>query len=153
MISRYLGGTIPAPANDDELEAADRALRDTFTSSLTTMETAVDNIAPHEALRAAWTFVRKANAYVEEVTPWVLAKDDEKRRRLEVVLYQLADSLRLMSLLLAPAMPRATQQLWERLGLRGDVAQRRYPSDAKWGLLPAGASVATGAALFPRLDE
>jgi methionyl-tRNA synthetase len=104
-------------------------------------------------MKAAWAFVRKANAYVEEVTPWTLAKQADSRRRLEVVLYQLADALRLMSLMLTPATPRAAQQLWERLGLRGEVSRRTYGTDARWGLLPRGAEVAAGAALFPRLDE
>ena len=153
MISRYLDGTIPAPVSDDELEDPDLALRETFSSSFRAMEAAVDDIAPHEAMKAAWSFVRKANAYVEEVTPWALAKDPQNGRRLEVVLYQLADALRLMAIVLSPAIPRAAQGLWERLGLPGEVAQRSYEMNARWGLLPSGASVTAGAALFPRLDE
>jgi methionyl-tRNA synthetase len=153
MVTRYLGGTIPDPAGEDELQPPDRALRDTFSSCFEDMEAAVDRIAPHDALKAAWGFVRKANAYVEEVAPWVLAKEDAQRRRLEVVLYQLLDGLRLMSLMLSPATPRAAQQLWERLGLTGEVARRSYPEDARWGLLPGGGGVAAGAGLFPRLDE
>jgi methionyl-tRNA synthetase len=152
MITRYLGGTIPAPATDDELEDSDRALRQTFVDSFAAMKVAVDEIAPHEALRAAWLFVRKANSYVEEVMPWALAKDDGNRRRLEVVLYELADALRLMALMLSPAVPQAAQQLWDRLGLRGEVAKRTYERDARWGLLPEGRDVVAGAALFPRID-
>jgi methionyl-tRNA synthetase len=152
MITRYLGGTIPPRATEEELEDADRALRDTFTESFNAMTSAVDDIAPHEAMRAAWRFVRKANAYIEEVMPWVLAKDETQRRRLEVVLYQLADALRLMALMLSPAVPRAAQQLWERLGLGGEVARRGFERDAKWGLLSGGGSVVAGDALFPRLD-
>jgi methionyl-tRNA synthetase len=153
MITRYLGGVIPEPVAEGELEDPDRSLRESFDASFAAMEKAVDEIAPHDALKAAWAFVRRANAYVEEVTPWVLAKDDDKRRRLEVVLYQLVDALRLMALMVSPAMPNAAQQLWDRLGLRGEVARRGYPKDARWGLLPRGLEVAPGEALFPRLDE
>jgi methionyl-tRNA synthetase len=152
MIARYLGGTIPAPAEESELEDLDRSLRDSFTEAFAAMTVAIDEIAPHEALRAAWRFVRRANAYVEEVMPWVLAKDASAHRRLEVVLYELADALRLMALMLAPAVPQAAQQLWERLGLRGEVTRRNFERDARWDLLPQGGSVAAGAALFPRLD-
>jgi len=152
MITRYLGGTIPAPASDDDLEEVDRSLRQTFVTSFDAMKEAVDEIAPHEALKAAWLFVRRANSYVEEVMPWALAKDDSKRRRLEVVLYHLTDALRLMALMLSPAVPQAAQQLWERLGLRGEVAKRSYQREARWGLLAEGGNVAAGAALFPRLD-
>ncbi|MDP9233135.1 MAG: methionine--tRNA ligase [Actinomycetota bacterium] len=152
MVTRYLGGTTPAPATDDDLEDVDRSLRQTFVTSFDAMKEAVDQIAPHEALKAAWLFVRRANSYVEEVMPWALAKDDSERRRLEVVLYHLTDALRLMALMLSPAVPQAAQQLWERLGLRGEVAKRSYQREAQWGLLAEGGNVAAGAALFPRLD-
>jgi methionyl-tRNA synthetase len=153
MITRYLCGVIPEPVTESQLEDEDRSLRASFDASFAAMEKAVDQIAPHDALKAAWAFVRRANAYVEEVTPWALAKEDDKRPRLEVVLYQLADALRLMALMVSPAMPNAAQQLWERLGLRGEVARRGYQKDARWGLLAGGLEVAPGAALFPRLDE
>jgi methionyl-tRNA synthetase len=106
-----------------------------------------------EATKAMWTFVRKANAYIEAVTPWALAKDESQRRRLEVVLYQLADTLRLISMLVFPIIPRAAAELWRRLGLPGDVSQRSYPEDGRWGLMPAGAGTTIGEALFPRLEE
>jgi methionyl-tRNA synthetase len=153
MIERYLDATIPEPAHARELEGPEEELRASFDSALAGMGAAVDDVAPHEALKAAWGFVRKCNAYVEEVAPWALAKDPERRRRLEVVLYNLADALRLMALLVAPIVPRAADELWHRLGLRDSVEQHGYPSDARWGLLPSGASVTTGAPLFPRVDE
>jgi methionyl-tRNA synthetase len=52
----------------------------------------------------------------------------------------------------SPATPNASSELWQRLGLEGDVEQRNYPEDARWGLLPAGAKVRTGEPLFPRLE-
>src|SRR5687767_13928080 len=90
------------------------------------MVAAVDAIAPHDACKAVWGFVRKANSYVEEVSPWVLAKDAEQRRRLEVVLYQLTDALRIMALMLAPIMPRAADELWTRLDQVGSVHAARF---------------------------
>jgi len=153
MIGRYLAGSIPDAPSDDELEAPDRALMHTHAESLEAMERAVEDIAPHDALKAAWAFVRKANAYVEEVTPWVLAKDPAQRRRLEVVLYCLADSLRLLALMTAPATPDAAQRLWERLGLTGDVTAKTFVEDAVWWRLPPGGSVTTGDPLFPRIEE
>ena len=117
------------------------------------MTAAVDDIAPHEALKSAWKFVSAANAYVEEVTPWALAKDPEQKRRLEVVLYHLADSLRLMSLMVFPAIPRAAEELWTRLGLEGSAAEQMFPEQMKWGLLVEGSSIATGDPLFPRIEN
>lgn len=153
MISRYLGGVVPESPSESEIDDPDRALAGTFSESLTNMERAMDAIAPHEALRSAWVFVRKANAYVEETAPWVLAKDGDTRRRLEIVLYNLADSLRLIALMVAPIMPSTAQKLWEKLGLEGAVDQRTYDKDGRFGLLAAGSKVSTGYPLFPRLEE
>jgi methionyl-tRNA synthetase len=152
MIGRYLDGVIPEPPRDDELLAEDKDLMSVQRDRFAAMEAAIDAVAPHDALKEAWGFVRKANAYVEAVTPWALAKDPAQKRRLEVVLYLLADSLRLLALMTSPATPNASSELWQRLGLEGDVEQRNYPEDARWGLLPAGAKVRTGEPLFPRLE-
>jgi methionyl-tRNA synthetase len=83
----------------------------------------------------------------------VLAKEPAQRRRLEVVLYELLDSLRLLALTTAPIMPRAAQELWHRLGLEDDVTERRYDSDLVWGMLPAGLKIEIGAPLFPRIED
>jgi methionyl-tRNA synthetase len=153
MVSRYVDGVVPRPPAEDEIEGPDKELMDVFHSALKEMTAAMDEFALREALEAAWTFVRRANVYVEEVTPWALAKLIDKRRRLEVVLYNLTDALRLMALLLYPIVPRAAQQLWERLGLEGRVQDRSLVEDGAWHLLPEGVSVVVGDPLFPRLDE
>jgi methionyl-tRNA synthetase len=151
MIGRYLDGRLPAPPNDEELTAADRELRDVQAKSFAGMEAAVDAIAPHQASKAAWTFVRKANAYVEDVAPWALNKDPAERRRLEVVLYMLADSLRHLAAMTSPLTPRAAQELWRRLGQEGEVASGTFV-DLRWGGVEEGTRVETGEPLFPRLE-
>ena len=153
MIGRYLDGAVPSPPGDDELEAVDTKLVDVQKSAWNDMSAAVDAIAPHEALKAAWRFVGATNAYVEEVAPWALAKDPDKRRRLEVVLYHLADSLRLMSLMVFPAIPRAAQELWKRLGYDNALSDHSFPQEGRWGLLPEGAKVTVGDPLFPRIED
>jgi methionyl-tRNA synthetase len=65
----------------------------------------------------------------------------------------LADSLRLLALMTCPIMPGAAQGLWERLGLEGAITERRFESDARWLLLPAGTEVSAGGPLFPRIDD
>jgi methionyl-tRNA synthetase len=152
MATRYLDGVVPDAPSEDELDDADRSLRATHTSALAGMEAAIDELAPHEALKSAWSFVRKANAYVEEVAPWALAKDPERRRRLEVVLYVLLDSLRQLSLMTCPITPRAAQELWTRLGLEGEVAHQTFEAQGGWGRLRPGSQVRTGDPLFPRLE-
>ncbi|MGH2755684.1 MAG: methionine--tRNA ligase [Actinomycetota bacterium] len=152
MITRYLDGAVPEGPRADELQAVDEDLRSVQRRSFTAMERAMDDIAPHEALKSAWAFVRRCNSYVEEVTPWSLAKDDANRRRLEVVLYLLADSLRLLSLMLAPVIPAAAGELWRRLGYDDAVEKHTYPEDLHWDALTPGATVKVGDPLFPRLE-
>ena len=152
MINRYLDGVLPEPPQEAELTEAERELIGAQEKALSHMENAIDQIKPHQMCKAAWSFVRKANAYVEGVAPWVLAKDDVQRRRLEIVLYMLADSLRHLALMTAPITPRAAQELWRRLGLQGDVDKRSFPTDGGWGRLSAGGRVETGDPLFPRLE-
>ena len=153
MTNRYRDGVIPEPPSPEELEAGDKELQAVFETAFAEMKQAFDDIAPHEALKACWAFVRRCNAYVEEVTPWALAKDPEQARRLDVVLYMLVDSLRLLSLLTAAVLPEAAEELWSRVGGEGSVHDARFPDAARFGALPAGTKVETGSPLFPRLEE
>ena len=153
MIERYLGGVIPQPPGEDELTDADRALMDVQARAFEGMSRGVDALAPHEALKAGWELVRRSNAYVEDAAPWQLAKDDAQRRRLEVVLFHAADALRMLALMTTAIVPRAAQELWSRLGLDAAVAEKTFSDDLRWGLLPAGRRVTTGAPLFPRVED
>jgi methionyl-tRNA synthetase len=153
MINRYLDGAIPKQPSENELTDAERSLIEVQRAAFAEMSRAVDEIAPHEALKSAWKFVKAGNAYVDEVTPWVLAKDESQSRRLEVVLYHLADALRLMAMMVFPAVPRAAQELWRRLGHDDSITEHDFGADASWGRLPAGGRVATGDPLFPRIDD
>jgi len=153
MIGRYLDGIVPDPPNDAELQDPDRELRAIQGEAFAGMEAAIDTISPSDALKSCWSFVRKANAYVEEVAPWTLAKDDSQRRRLEVVLYELGESLRLLALMTCPIMPGVAQELWRRLGLSGSVEDQRYAEALRWGLLPTGNKTEVGDPLFPRIEE
>ena len=152
MVDRYLDGSVPLPPQADELTDAERDFRRSFDDAMEGVSSAFDDHSPTVAEKEAFAFVRKANSYVEEVAPWKLAKDEANRRRLEVVLYELSESLRLMALLLSPFIPRAAQELWRRLDQDGDVAAHTFEV-ARWGLLAEGAKIRTGDALFPRLEE
>ena len=152
MIDRYLNGRLPEPPRPSEQTPLEAELVDVQKAAFAGMERAIDDLALHEALKSTWTFVRKANAYVEQVTPWFLARDASQRRRLEVVLYYLADALRLMALMISPITPRGAQELWRRLGLAGSIVECNYPAHGAWGLTPAGAAIEVGAPLFPRIE-
>ena len=152
MIGRYLNGEVARPPSDDEVTEAEQGLRHAFDNAMTHVERSFDLISPTQASKAAFSFIRKANSYVEEVAPWALAKEEANRRRLEVVLYELAETLRLSALLLSPFIPRAAQELWERVGQEGEVA-RQTLDVAVWGGLAEGTKIRTGDPLFPRIED
>lgn len=153
MVGRYLDGVVPDAPNESEVTPEDRALMEVFHEAVRKATEAMDNYALREAIESLWSFVRKSNSYVEETAPWKLAKDETQSRRLEVVLYMLVDSLRLIAITLSPLMPSSSANLWSRLGLDRGLEGRTLPEEGGWGTLVSGARVEVGQALFPRLDD
>jgi methionyl-tRNA synthetase len=153
MVGRYQDGALPEPPAEDELQDVDRTLGSTFESVVADMRAAFDAIAPHEALRSAWRFVKATNAYVDEVAPWHLAKDPAAKRRLEVVLYRLADAVKLIALISSPAIPRAAEEIWRRLSQSGELAEASLEKEGRWGDLAAGTKIEAGPPLFPRIEQ
>jgi methionyl-tRNA synthetase len=106
-----------------------------------------------QGLASAWEIVDAANKYLVEREPWALAKDEARRGELADVLYEAAETLRVLAILIQPIMPSAAQRLWDQLGVGGLVADRRLPADAAWGGLESGVVTHKGAALFPRIES
>ena len=104
----------------------------------------------HDASAAVWALVDEANRYVDENAPWHLAKlpSSEARQRLECVLYNLLESLRIIALHLSPFLPGASARLLQQIGL---PAQTGATASA-WGALVAGTKLPGGAILFPKIE-
>ena len=101
------------------------------------------------ALEEIWNLIRRSNKYVDETTPWILAKDEDKRKRLDTVLYNLAESLRVVSVLISPFLSKTSISIRKSLNVKGEISWE----DAKtWGLCVAGEKVKNLGVLFPRLD-
>ncbi|MCL4459868.1 MAG: methionine--tRNA ligase [Chloroflexi bacterium] len=149
MINRYYNGAVPA-ASQDGVEGVDGELIDSAEQMFADMSTAMDDLAFSEATAAIWRLVARANKYVEENAPWNLAKRD--RARLDTVIYNLAESLRLIAVALWPFMPEAVTELSRQLGI--DLEQS-IPWDQviQWGGMVPGTRVrAKPAPLFPRVS-
>jgi methionyl-tRNA synthetase len=146
MVHKYFGGKLPAArqadALDDELLAMVQALPEKYRAEM-------DHYAFQNALMEIFKVVSRANKYIDENAPWVLAKDLEANgARLATVLYNLLETIRICGGLLAPFMPQTSEEILRRLGgAAGD-----WDSLAKFGLLPAEVAVEQGPALFPRID-
>jgi methionyl-tRNA synthetase len=149
MLNKYLGGEIQAPGPTDD--PLDRDLIDLALVTPGEVAGLVDRMDLASALGAIMQLVGRANKYIEETAPWGLAKDPERRERLATVLYNLAESYRIATVLLSPFMPGFPPRVWSQLGLSGQPDLHTWES-LTWGRLPAGTRITRGAPLFPRLD-
>ena len=115
-------------------------------------EQLMDDMKINDAINETWALIRRSNKYIDETMPWVLAKDEAKKERLQTVLYNLLEAQRIIAMLVSPIIPNAAAEMWQQLGL-GDFASQAHLADGQvWGGYPAGTKVAKGDALFPRYD-
>ena len=147
MANQYLGGAVPGPSETEPIDAELRLAADNIGPALAT---AIGQFDFPTALDAIWLLVRRANTYVEENKPWVLAKDPASRERLGVVLGNLAESLRVLAIYLSPFIPETADRINERLHLPPVVAGDL--GGAAWGSHPGGLKLVRGPALFPRIE-
>ncbi|MBO9607431.1 MAG: methionine--tRNA ligase [Paenibacillaceae bacterium] len=149
MIDKYFGGDVPAYIPD--ATAFDASLRETAQSAVEKAEEAMEKMEFSVALTAIWTLVSRTNKYIDETQPWALAKDDSRRGELGSVMYHLAESLRIASIMLQPFLTRAPERIWQQLGVApGELTA--WDSIRRFGALPAGTRVSKGEPIFPRLD-
>ncbi|MFD1430018.1 MULTISPECIES: methionine--tRNA ligase [Lacticaseibacillus] len=148
MINKYEGGVLPELLADKT--PFDSDLEKVAAQTLGDYNKLMDNLQFSDALDAAWKLVARANKYIDETEPWTLAKDPADKEKLDSVMGHLAESLRLIALLVQPIMTHAPRQMFGQLGLDDqDEAQETL----EWGHLPAGNKVAEqGTPIFPRLD-
>jgi methionyl-tRNA synthetase len=148
MIEKYCEGKVPAKATDAGLSAA-------LTSTVEKADAAMVALDFQGGINAVMDFCKKVNGYVTEKEPWILAKDPANKAALEEVLYNTAESLRALAVLLHPVMPATTEILWESLGANatiGSLADQQISKVAQWGQLPEGTLVTKTPVLFPRLE-
>ena len=147
MAAKYFGGTLPeereAGEFDDELIAEATALR-------SKVDAFIDQTQINNALAEIFKVVSRANKYIDETTPWILGKDESKKARLATVLYNLLETIRIVSTLLSCFMPTTMPKVWEQIGAQeSDIS---YENAGKFGVMPANVTVHKGDIIFPRID-
>ena len=145
MIDKYNDGIVLEGSTTDSF---DQELKDLAKKTYQDYTAQMDNFEFNEALQTVWTFIRRANKYVDETEPWILGRDEDKHDRLNVVLYNLAESLRIVAQLIEPVMKNTTKTILEKLG----TDNQGFGSAAEFGLLEYGSKVNKGDNLFNRLD-
>jgi methionyl-tRNA synthetase len=150
MLGSYFGGEVPDPGPDRAAVAG--SLPAVAGDVAERYENAIDEVAMTAAVAAVWELVGEANRYLVEREPWAVARDEARREELAGILYAAAEALRILAVLICPAMPDAAGRLWSQLGLPGSVGEHRLPGSAAWGGLEPGIRTQKGEALFPRLE-
>lgn len=148
VLERFAGGRIPEPS----AAADDGQLSRQLEATAGQVAAAMDNLALQDATGAIFRLVGAANKYIDREAPWDLAKDPGRRDRLHTVLYNLAETLRAVAVMLSPFLPEAPARIWQQLGLTADIAEATWRDAATWGLLEPGLAIQRGGPLFPRIE-
>ncbi len=147
MVIKYFDGTLPADKQsdpiDDELISMAKSLR-------ATVDANIDEAQLSRALEEIFKVISRANKYIDETAPWVLAKNEDQKPRLACVLYNLLETIRISTSLLSAFMPVTMPKVWEQIGASADMVT--YDNADKFGVLPADVTVNKGDVIFPRID-
>ena len=146
MIERYLGGVVPEPA---EFSESEKEIEDSYRETARQVRSDLEELAFNRALSRIWEFIALVNRYVDNTTPWKLAKQEEQSERLEVVLWTLAESIRVISLLIYPFLPETARKMREKIGLPTEVDTE----DTDWGRTKPGTAIKKGENLFSRITD
>ncbi len=151
MIERYFDGYLPTPevaANEDD------KLKEVALQAPARMESSMNDLQISVALGELWELVRQCNRYIDQNAPWDLAKngDENSQGRLQTVMYNLAEGIRFISVLLQPFMPKTSESIWSQLNISEAKKLQTWESIANWGGLQAGQMVKREEDLFPRLN-
>ena len=148
MIEKYFNGTLPETQTATQF---DNDLIQTAKNIVPKVETNMDKMMFSDALIELWNLIRRTNKYIDETQPWILIKDEAKHSELANVLYNVTESIRIISILLQPFMPNTPELIWQQIGLEsGELTA--WDSAKEWGKLSKTLSVKKGNVIFPRID-
>lgn len=147
MIEKYHGGIV---THKEGTEAVDKEFIALVNETVAGYSDAMDHMELNQAIKDVWNLIGRANKYIDETAPWILAKDPAQAERLQAVMYNLAEALRIVAILIAPFVPVTAPKIYEQLGL--GKPESFFMADAVWGKLATGTKVQKGEPLFPRIE-
>ncbi|MBL1227734.1 methionine--tRNA ligase [Enterococcus sp. BWB1-3] len=148
MINKYCDGYVPEYAS--KVTPFDSELSTTAANVIGKYHEAMEKMEFNTAIAELWALISRANKYIDETQPWILAKDEEKKNELNSVMIHLAESLRIVAILLQPFLTETPKKVFDQLGLD---SEKMSMEAIHFGEFPEGAKVVTkGTPIFPRLD-
>lgn len=152
MTLKFQDGVLAAPAGESDV---DKSLKADALATVKAFADGMEDMKLSDTIKTVWAFISRANKYIDETQPWALAKDPAKKQELANVMYNLAEALRIISVLISPFMPTTAERIWDQLGLTaaGKAWKDVQLEDIEvWGGIPAGLHVGTPEQLFPRIE-
>ena len=148
MAIKYCNSQVPTAG---EATAADTGLREAALKAVNDVDACFRDMGLHKALIAIWEFINLANKYIVEQEPWSVAKDPANKARLDAILYNLLESIRVVAVLITPFMPGTAAKMFDHIGITATDGQT-FDTIRSWGGLPPGSTLKRIEALFPRVE-
>ena len=149
MVGKFQKGEVLAASGRSEV---DESLIADAMATVKTFDEGMAGMKISTVIKAVWAFISRANKYIDETAPWALAKDVNKKQELANVMYNLVESLRIISVLIAPFMPTTAERIWQQLNMPTSFADVRLDDIKTWGGTPAGMHIGEAQQLFPRIE-
>ena len=149
MVNKFNGGLVK---NTKVLEDVDTELIALAQNTVKQYQDSMDKMEISVAIRTVWNLISRSNKYIDLTGPWALAKDESKQERLQTVMYNLIESLRIISVLIAPFMPNTAPKIWKQLGL-GEFSKVKFKNIKEWGTVMTETKVEQPEQIFPRIEE
>lgn len=149
MYKKYFNGVI---VDGTERDVFDDEIENLWNETLSEVTEQMNIVQFSKSLEAIWKFISRLNKYIDETMPWSLAKDENKKDRLAVVMNHLVNGLYKIAVMVYPYMPAAAQKIWNQLGVEKLVRDTKVADITGWNLLPAGHILGNAEPIFPRLD-
>lgn len=151
MVHKYFDGVVPEGSAAPESQL-DRDIKSEALKTIREYQDALEGFVFHKALMALWQFINQINKYIDVTAPWELFKKESQRNQLQVVLYNIVESLRIIAGLLYPVMPTTARVMGEHLGIASDKYPQTLEDLTIWGKLRPGTQLLKTTTLFPRVD-
>ncbi len=149
MMKRYYDCIIPEPTNPNE----DADLKNEFQEGTGTVHSLYNSLAYNKILERIWHLIDVTNKYIDHQGPWTLVKSEDGKKRLATVMYNTAECLRIIAILIYPFMPKSAETMMQQLGIKISIEKQGLETIKTWGGLKSGTRVQPGNQLFPRIED
>ncbi|ADO82442.1 methionine--tRNA ligase [Ilyobacter polytropus] len=149
MYKKYFNSTVVKGTGH---QIYDDQIKELWKETLESVEKSMSKLEFSKALEAIWKFISRMNKYIDETMPWALAKDEDKKPRLAVVMNNLVEALYKVAVLVYPYMPESAQKIWEQLGFSEDIKDAKLSVVSPWEVIKEGHNLGEAKPIFPRIE-